>query len=366
MTDTFHARRLALRERAREQDVAAVVIGLSSNLRYLTGFIDEPGERMLLLVVPQSGEAAMIVPGLYESQVRSVSSVARILIWADEEDPRKLLESVARNLPTGRVLVDDSLWAQFVLSIDEVVAPRPLGLASELLTDLRARKGVDEVECMKKAGRIADRALEQTLAAPLVGQSELEVAHRLESAMMAGGADGIAFETLIAAGENSALPHYRAGHRTIRSGDVVILDFGCRVAGYCSDMTRTVICGAPSAAVSRAYEAVRGAYEAGRAAVRPGVEAQNIDRAARAVLTEAGYGAAFCHRTGHGVGLDVHEPPYIVGGNRTALEPGMAFSIEPGAYFEGSFGLRLEDVVVVGDAGAIPMTNAPRELRVVE
>ena len=366
MTDVFRARRGVLQQQVKERGIAAVVIGLSSNLRYLTGFIDEPGERMLLLIVPQSGDPAMIVPGLYETQVRGVSSVERMLIWGDSDDPGELLRDVLRSLPQGRVLVDDSLWAQFVLPVQDAAAPRPLGLASELLTPLRARKGADEIEAMKTAGRVADQALEKTLADPILGLSELEVAHRLESAMMAGGADGIAFETLVASGANSALPHYRAGHRKIERGDVVILDFGCRVKGYCSDMTRTVVCGAPSEAILRAYDAVRGAHAAGRQRVAPGIDAQDVDRATRAVLVDAGYGEAFCHRTGHGVGLDVHEPPYIVEGNRTPLESGMAFSIEPGAYFEGSFGLRLEDVFVVDSGGAISMTNAPRDLRVVD
>jgi len=353
---------------ARNAGAAAVVVGLSSNLRYLAGFTDEPGERMLLLIIPQDDEPTLIVPELYADQVRGHCPDIPMLVWADGQDPAAHVATVAAELGDrpGRVLVDDSLWAAMLLPIQRAFAGREIGLASEVMTPLRMRKGKAEVDAMVRAGAIADRALEAALSQPILGLTELELAGRLEAAMLAGGAGGIAFETLVASGPNSGLPHYRAGNRRIESGDVVILDYGCRVDGYCSDMTRTVVCGRPTDEVLSAYDAVRAGHAAAVDRIHVGVEAEEIDRAARRVLTEAGFGEAFSHRTGHGIGLDVHEPPYIVEGNSMALDVGMAFSIEPGAYFPGAFGIRLEDVVVVGEEGARSMTDAPRELRSVE
>jgi Xaa-Pro aminopeptidase len=180
------------------------------------------------------------------------------------------------------------------------------------------------------------------------------------------GAEGVAFETLVASGPNSALPHHRAGGRKIDRGDVVILDYGCRVGGYCSDITRTVVCGKATEEVKKVYEVVRRAQERGVKAVKKGAEAKEIDRAARSEIDGAGYGEYFIHRTGHGIGIDVHEEPYIVEGNALLLEEGMAFSVEPGIYIPGRFGVRIEDIVVVGMDGAERMNNAGHSLEVLD
>jgi Xaa-Pro aminopeptidase len=361
-------RLVAVRRSLERIDAAAVVFGLSANMRYLTGFSDEPGERMLALVVPRDGEPTMIVPELYADQVRAFAPACNMRVWGDGEDPTSIVGDVAQELEaqTGRLLLDNTLWTAIALPWERAFPGRDVGLASEIMTELRMRKIPEEIDCMQRAGEITDRALEDALSRPIGGRTELELARHLEWAMLDRGADGVAFETLVASGSNSAFPHYRAGQRRIESGDVVIMDFGCRVGGYCSDITRTVTCGEVSAEVNDAYDVVREAHATARDHAERGVPAQEVDRAARRVLAEAGYGDAFCHRTGHGVGLDVHEPPYIVEGNSTNLEPGMAFSIEPGVYFSGSFGVRLEDVVIVTEGGAKPLTEAPRELRAVE
>jgi Xaa-Pro aminopeptidase len=179
------------------------------------------------------------------------------------------------------------------------------------------------------------------------------------------GAEGVAFETLVASGPNSALPHYRAGQRRIQAGDVVVLDFGCRVHGYCSDITRTVACEKPSREIEAVYEIVKDAQERAAQAVKPGVAAEEIDRAARAYITRVGYGEHFIHRTGHGIGLEVHEAPYINEGNHLQLEEGMTFSVEPGIYLPGRFGIRLEDIVVVTESGARRLNNCTHDLQVV-
>ncbi len=366
MTGTVYQDRIAAVQRGLEASGgAAAVFGLSTNLRYLAGFTDEPGERALLLIVPRSGEPTMVVPALYVDQVKLHRPPAEIRGWADGDNPMEIVREVAAGLggTAGRVLVDDTLWAAFLLPIREAFADRTFGLASEVVVQLRMCKAPDEVAAMRRAGEIADRAFEDALAEPIEGSTELQLAGRLEAAMLYSGANAVAFETLVASGSNSALPHYRAGARRIEPGDVVILDYGCRVDGYCSDISRTIVCGEPSPEAEQVHDAVRRAHWAARERVGVGVRAEAVDAAARDVLVAAGYGDRFVHRTGHGVGLDVHEPPYIVGGNSEALESGMAFSIEPGAYFVGDFGIRIEDVVVVGASGAVPMTEAPQDLK---
>jgi Xaa-Pro aminopeptidase len=344
---------------------AAAVLGLSSNLRYLTGFSDEPGERLLLLIVPREGDETLIVPKLYADQIEAQSPTAVLRLWSDGEDPLKLIREVSQRLDPlpGKLLLDDSLWAMFALPVQDAFSGRTFGLASRVMEGLRERKDENEISAMRRAGEIADAAYAAVTARRISGLTEIELASQLESAMLTGGADGVAFETLVASGPNSGLPHYRAGTRRIESGDVVILDFGCRVNGYCSDMTRTVVCGEPGNELRGIHEAVYRAHEAAREVVRNGVQAQDIDAAARNVLIGAGYGDSFTHRTGHGVGLDVHEPPYIVDGNEQRLDAGMAFSIEPGVYLAGTYGVRIEDVVVVTEEGAEAMTQAPHELR---
>ena len=348
-------------------NAAAVVFGLSANLRYLTGFTDEPGERLLCLIVGREGEPTFVVPELYGDEVRAHASGIAMRVWGDGDDPAGLLSDIATGFAKreGRILLDDTLWATFALLIQDVFPNRVFGRASEVMTKLRLRKDGDEIGSMKRAGEIADRAYQAVTSQPVTGLSEIELAGRLEAEMLAGGAEGVAFQTLVASGSNSALPHHRAGKRRIGAGDVVILDFGCRVGGYCSDITRTVICGEAIDEVLQVHEAVRRAHVAARDAARAGATAEAVDRAARDVLTDEGYGDQFVHRTGHGIGLDVHEPPYIVQGSERRLEEGMTFSIEPGAYLPGRFGVRIEDIVAVTEEGALAMTQAPHELRCV-
>ncbi len=363
----YRSRLAALQRAMNGAGLGPAVIGLSENLRYLTGFTDEPGERALFLLVPAEGEASMVIPELYADEVEAHAPPASIHQWSDGEDPMAIVRRLADGVRgKGSVLVDDTLWAAFLLPLQKAFAGRRFGLASEVMAPLRACKERDEIEAMRRAGGFADRALESALSEPIAGSTERELAGRLETAMLACGADGIAFETLVASGPNAALPHHRAGARRIGRGDVVVLDYGCRVDGYCSDITRTVVCGAPGPKVEAVHDAVLRAHDAAVARARIGAPAEAVDRAAREVLTAAGYGPNFVHRTGHGIGLDVHEPPYIVEGNGEKLEAGMAFSVEPGAYFAGEFGVRIEDVVVVGEGGPVSMTEAPRELRSVD
>lgn len=354
--------------RMRETGIDLMVLSLGSNLKYLTGFSDEPGERLLMLLVPYEGEPLFLVPELYADQVRQTSSVQTLRVWKDGEEPQALLGEAIASLggARGEVAVDDSMWATFLLALEKALPKASFSGASRILAPLRMEKDPAEVRAMEEAGAIADQAFEEVLGRKISGSSELELARVLQDSMLAHGADAVAFETLVASGPNSALPHHRAGQRRIQSGDVVILDYGCRVRGYCSDVSRTVVCKATSDPVRRVHALVRQAQEAGIGTVKPGVEAQDVDRAARAVVARAGHGERFIHRTGHGIGLDVHEPPYVVEGNGLALRPGMTFSVEPGIYLYGEWGIRIEDVVAVTEAGPRPMTRSTHELRVLQ
>ncbi len=352
-----------------ELGVDLMALSLGSNMYYLSGFSDEPGERLLLLLVSREGDPIFLVPELYADQVCQTSPFEDMRVWKDADDPTVLLNRIAGDLELGespRVLVDDSMWATFLLILEVTLPQADFALASQVMIPLRMRKASDEIQYMEEAGTIADEAFEKILELKVSGMSELELATSLEEAMKENGAEKIAFETLVASGPNSALPHYRAGQRRIEPGDVVILDFGCRIHGYCSDMTRTIVCGEPSNEIQDIYMLVKGTQENAVQAVKPGSEAQAIDRAARGEITQAGYGDQFIHRTGHGIGLDVHEAPYIVEGNDRKLEEGMTFSVEPGIYLSGKFGVRIEDIVIVTETGAKRMNTSTHALQAVE
>lgn len=343
-----------------------MVLFPSSNMRYLSGFYDEPGERMLFFIMPGEGEPLFLVPELYEQHVRGDTPFQNIHVWRDSDDPLSLLKESLKEFSKGgvSVLVDDRMWAMFLLMLREVLPEASFLLASKVMRPLRMIKTGDEISYLRKAGSVADAAFEEILSLRIEGMRELDLARAIEEAMRHFGAERIAFETLVASGPFSALPHHRAGQRKIARGDVVILDYGCRVGGYCSDITRTVVCGEAAEEVKEIYTIVERAQEDAVKAVKPGVPAQEIDKTARGEIGSAGYEKQFIHRTGHGIGLDVHEEPYLVEGNSLVLEEGMAFSVEPGIYIPGRFGIRIEDIVVVSGEGAQRMNNARRALEV--
>lgn len=348
-------------------EVGLVVVGPGANMLYLTGFSDEAGERPLLFIVPAEGPPRFLVPELYARQVEEVATFPPTHVWADSQGPERALREAVRGLEAKRVAVDDGLAARSVLLLQAVLPGATFTLASPLMRGLRMRKGQEELELMERAAAVVDRAFSRLVEETTFrGRCEREVARDLEGIMVEEGAEGPAFETLVASGPNSALPHHRAGDRRIGPGDVVILDFGCRVRGYCSDITRTVVCGEPAPKVWEIHAVVREAQAEGVRAVRPGIPAQEVDRTVRGIIARAGYGEHFIHRTGHGIGLEVHEDPYIVEGNALTLEAGMTFSVEPGIYLAGEFGVRIEDIVVVEASGARRLNRCPRELLAVD
>ena len=350
-----------------ESDYDLMVIFPSSNMLYLSGFSDEPGERMLFFLVPREGRPVFLAPELYEGQIKQESAFSDLRVWKDQDDPADLLRRTVAELAPGcaNMLVDDGMWALFLLMLREVLPEANFSLASQVMAAQRMKKSPDEIHCLEQAGAIADQAFEQAIGLKIEGITELALAAIIEEAMKNRGADGIAFKTLVASGPNSALPHHRAGRRRIEQGDVVILDYGCRVQGYCSDITRTVVCKEAAKEIRAVYEIVERAQERAVQAVRLGIAAQKLDRTAREEIEKAGYGERFIHRTGHGIGLDVHEAPYITEGNLLELQEGMAFSVEPGIYLPGQFGIRIEDIVAVTQRGAQRMNRCTHTLQVV-
>jgi len=364
--DAFRARTERCRNRLREVGADALVCFPGRNLQYLTGFAEDPGERHLFLFVPADGDPVLLVPALYEAQVRTETRVEDVRVWGDGDDPLAATRATIEDLELsdgGRLLVDDRMWARFTQDLRAACPGAEFGLASEALGPLRRRKDARELDALRRAGAVADRALERVRerGAAVVGDTERDLARRIERLLAEAGGESLAFDVIVGSGPNGAMPHHAHGDREIGPGDPVVLDFGARVDGYPSDQTRTVVFeGDPPAAFERVHEAVREAQAAAVAAVEPGVTAAAVDRAAREVIEAAGYGDEFVHRTGHGVGLDVHEEPYIVADNDRTLEPGMVFSVEPGVYLPGEFGVRIEDLVAVTEDGAERLNHTDR------
>ncbi len=332
------------------------------NLQYLTGFRDQPMERHFLLFLPREGEPVFLAPAMYDEQL-SGTGISDIRLWADGEDPREHIGAILGRIDPDRLLVDDRLWARFTQDL-RAATDAEFGLASEVLADRRLTKDDAEIDAIRRASELADRVSEQARRLDAVGMTERAFVREIDSGLTEVGGEAPSFETIVAAGENGARPHHRHGSRTIEAGDPVVLDFGTRVDGYPSDQTRTVVfAGEPPEGFAEVHDAVREAQEAAVERVEPGIPAEAVDRAARNVIEKAGYGEDFTHRTGHGVGIEVHEPPYIVAGNSRELEPGMVFSVEPGIYLEGRFGVRIEDLVVVTETGCERLNDSPRGWR---
>ena len=333
---------------------------------YLTGVDAEQSDRLQLLVVPADGDPALVVPTLEATAVRD-AWIEDVRTWDDDDGPWPVLGPVLDSLAPSRLLLADRMWTQYALAVRERLPDADVGLASEVLSPLRRIKDDRELDALRAAGTAADATMRDVrgLGANAVGMTEAELAGFVEERLEAHGGTGVAFETIVAAGANGADPHHASGDRKVAVGDPVVLDFGTRVDAYPSDQTRTVVFdGEPSEELRCVHDVVREAQSRAVAAVGPGVSAGAVDRAAREVIEDAGYGDEFVHRTGHGVGLDVHEAPDIVAGSETELEPGMVFSVEPGVYLSERFGVRIEDLVVVTGDGVARLNHTDRRWRI--
>ncbi|MEV0802891.1 aminopeptidase P family protein [Kribbella sp. NPDC050281] len=343
-----------------------LLISPGPDLVWLTGY--QPTaitERMTLLVLTPDQEPTLVVPTLERPDAEAAVGAPSLSIvdWSDGEDPFARAASYLGE--TAIMGIADSAWAMHLLGLQEAVPGSSYRSLTQGLPMLRAVKDSDELARLDAAGAAADATYEQILGVRFSGRKETDVAADLARLLREFRHEQVDF-TVVGSGPNGANPHHEAGDRVIEVGDAVVLDFGGLMYGYGSDTSRTVCVGEPSAEIREVHEIVRLAQQAGVEAVRPGVACQEIDRAARKVITDAGYGERFIHRTGHGIGTTTHEPPYMIEGEEQALVPGMCFSVEPGIYLTGKFGVRIEDIVTVTGAGGRRLNNTERDLRIVQ
>jgi Xaa-Pro dipeptidase len=353
---------------AAHADLAAVAIMPGPNMQYFTSLHFHLSERPTLAIFPVAGQPALICPAFEATKTQRSSVAWQLFTYVDGQEPLEALHAACHALQLDQKRLGIEAYKMRVLELrllEKAAYALTCEPAEALIAQLRMIKDADEIAAMRRAIEITERALDDVLAAVRVGMTERQVASLLTQALLQHGAEGLAFEPLIQSGPNAALPHATAGERVIQSGEVLLLDFGITLDSYNSDITRTFVLGDASAEIKKIYELVKQANAAGRAAARPGAAGQDVDRATRKVIAEAGYGQYFTHRTGHGLGLEGHEPPYMVEGNAVPLEVGNTFTIEPGIYIPGLGGVRIEDDMVITENGAESLTTYDRELRAI-
>jgi Xaa-Pro aminopeptidase len=364
-----------LAELARRRSVDGVILSYGADLAYLTGYAAMPSERLTALTVgARSATPVMIVPRLEEPAAKAgLGTDIAIETWLETEDPYRKVLGRFEDHADGpvEIAISDRMWALHVLRFQERLAGATWSSATALLRELRMVKDADEIALLRLAAHAADRVVAQIAAGRLVGRTEADVAREVHDRLIAEGHDTAEFG-IVGSGPNSASPHHQASDRVIEAGEPIVLDIGGILGRYCSDTTRTlwVTGGDPAKGPTEEFRHLFGilqtAQERATAAVRPGVACEAIDAAARDVIDAEGYGEAFFHRTGHGIGLEGHEEPYVIAGNDEPLRPGIAFSVEPGIYLAGRFGARIEDIVVCGPDGPDTLNVSPRELYVVD
>lgn len=369
----MYAERLA-RTRAAMADAGVDVLlaSVGPDLPYLIGYEAMPLPRLTMLVVPRDAPATLVIPRLEVARVVERGDLFAIRGWDETEDPVAIVADLCG--PARTAAVGDQTWARHVVDLVDRMPSTRLRRADLITGPLRARKDAFEIDQLRAAGAAADRVAAQLQAGEvrMVGRTEAEVSEEISRRLLAEGHAHVNF-AIVAAGANAASPHHHASDRVIRAGEVVLCDFGGVFAtpdgtpGYCSDTTRMFwVGGTPPAEFVELYDVLHRAQAAAVAAAVVGTPCEDVDRAARSIIAEAGYGDAFIHRTGHGIGLFEHEDPYIVAGNREPLVAGNAFSIEPGIYLEGRFGARLEDIVVATADGPEPMNRSDHGLTVLD
>jgi Xaa-Pro dipeptidase len=344
-------------------DCVALVPG--ANLRYLTGLSMDLTERPLVFFFPREGRPASLLPTLEAPRIEAhLTFDVELFTYSDEEGHQPAFERVCRTLNLAGKRLGVEFLNMRVLELkhlEQYARGCQMLDVGGVLSELRMIKDAEEIEHIRQAIRITEQALQEVADAIQPGRADLEVAAELKMAFLRAGAQGMSFEPIVVAGPESASPHAVPSGRLIEPGDLIVIDCGVTYQGYVADITRTFAVGSIAPQLERVYEIVKEANATGRAAVRPGVPAQDVDRVARRVIARAGYGEYFVHRTGHGLGLEVHEPPYIVEGNEELLQPGMTFTIEPGIYLPGQGGVRIEDDVLVTPQGAEILTTFPRD-----
>lgn len=364
--NTYQQRVAALSQRMDDNDLDYVVVLPGANFTYNTGFTREIGDRPLVAFFSADGYPSFIAPRLELKAINQVLSYdARIFSYTDAQGyENAFTEACARLKLSGKRIGVEYRGMRLLelRQLEQNLTDCEIRQADTLLMEGRMTKDTEELTCIREAIRITEQALNATLTQIRAGQTELEVQSILHMELFRAGVDGLAFPSIVLSGGRATLPHGTAGEREIVEGDCLLFDFGGKCGNYMADITRTFAIGTTDPEWKDIYEVVKGANAAARKLASPGVKAEDVDSAARAVIEEAGYGDYFTHRTGHSLGLEVHEPPYIVAGDKTNLQPGMTFTIEPGIYIPDKYGVRIEDDVLVTENGCESLTTFPREL----
>ncbi len=355
----YHARVRAARGLMARRGIDAMVLSVGSDLPYFTGYVAMPLERLTMLVLPVAGTAVLIVPKLEAPRVVEIPDLFDVRPWGETERPVSIIAGLLKD--AYRIAIGDQTWSTFLLQLQEQLPSGMFVQASPLTSELRMRKDSDEIEMLRRAGAAADRVVARLARTRFSGRTERELSRQIAEWLIAEGHETVDF-AIVGSGPNGASPHHEASDRVIEVGDSVVCDFGGSLGGYWSDTTRMFVVDHPPEGFEEPFRVLRLAQAAAVDAVRPGATAASIDAVARGAIVEAGYGEYFIHRTGHGIGTDVHEHPYIVEGNETVLEPGMTFSIEPGIYLPNRFGMRIEDIVAVTADGVERLNTSPRDL----
>ena len=366
-TATYRSRLRRAAAEAGARDLDALLITPSPDYAYLLGYRPPELERLTCLVVPAHGAPALILPRLEEplarGQMDDLADELDVITWDETDDPFTLVRA---RLPGAlRVGLQDQMWARFALRLGAQLAPAEMVEAGQAMGHLRRTKDSAEIERLRAVAGAADAAMRAISTERLSGRSEAEVSRHINELLLSAGHDTADF-AIVASGPNSASPHHAPGERLIQAGDAIVLDIGGTRDGYCSDTTRTAFVGEPPAEFAALFTVLQLAQAAACAAVAPGVPAREIDRAARGIIDEAGYGELFFHRTGHGIGMETHEEPYIVDSNAEPLSPGDAFSVEPGIYLAGQWGARIEDIVICTESGGERLNTNSTDLLLVE
>ncbi|MFE7976030.1 aminopeptidase P family protein [Streptomyces shenzhenensis] len=364
--DDYRARMDRAARSVADAGLAGLLVAPGPDMVWLTGYAPTAvTERLTLLVLAADRDPVLVVPALEAPDARKAVGAPALTLrdWTDGTDPYAVAGALLA--PRGRFGISDNAWAMHLLGLQKTLPGTSYASLTDALPMLRAVKDTAELELLAAAGAAADAAFEEIRKASFAGRRESDVGRDLADLLRRFGHSQVDF-TIVGSGPNGADPHHEVGDRVIRRGDMVVLDFGGLKDGYGSDTTRTVHVGEPTDEERTVHDIVRAAQEAGFRAVRPGVACQEVDRAARAVIEDAGYGEYFIHRTGHGIGVTTHEPPYMIEGERQPLVPGMCFSVEPGVYLPGRFGVRIEDIVTVTEDGGRRLNDTTREMVIVE
>lgn len=365
MTNAADIRLAALRVCMRDKATDLVALGPGSHMQWLIGSFPHPDERPTLMLITDKHEA-LVVPKVNADEFRAKTAM-RFFEWADGEGPEAALAAALAHLgavSARQIAVDEMMRSDFTLALLEALPGCRLQRPAEVIAAARMRKDTGERDALRSNAAIADRAMQAAFASLHAGTSEEEVASVIRAHFASEGA--VARFWIVGAGANGAFPHHKSSSRKLRIGDAVVIDIGAKRENYTSDITRMAIIGHPPEGYDAVHAIVERAVLAALKKAKPGVVARDVDAAARLVIADAGYGEFFLHRTGHGIGIDGHEPPYISGASDVILEEGMTFSIEPGIYLPDRFGIRLEEIVILRSDGPEILSSLPRAAHVLE